>query len=118
MASTNPIETEYNYYYQPDFYNPPGSCINEFKDVREVIVYINIQTQDCYAEINDFEESHTGKGGQVLDIVNMSVRNVYEEEVNLKIYNRHMSSTEIKYEIRQQLEEITAIFEQDTPKSA
>ena len=48
-------------------------------------------------------------------MVNMSVRNVYEEEVNLKIYDRHMSRTEIKYEIRQQLEIITAIFEQNTP---
>ena len=114
MASTTPIETEYNYYYEPDFYNPPGSCINEFKDVRELIEYIDIQTQDCYAEINDFEESHTGKDGQVLDMVNMSVRNVYEEEVNLKIYDQHMSRTEIKYEIRQQLEDITAIFEQNT----
>ena len=50
-----------------------------------------------------------------MDMVNMSIRNVYDEEVNLKIFDRHMSRTEIKYEIRQQLEEITAIFEQNSP---
>ena len=50
-----------------------------------------------------------------MDMVNMSVRNVYEEEVNLKIYDQHMTRVEIKYKIRQQLEEITAIFEQKSP---
>ena len=115
MASTTLIECKYNYYYQPDYYNPPGSCINEFKDLGDLIDYIDTQTEDCYAERNDFEESHTGTDGQVLDMVNMSVRNVYEEEVNLKIYDQHMTRVEIKYEIRQQLEEITAIFEQKSP---
>ena len=66
-------------------------------------------------ERNDFQDSHTAKDGQVLDMVNMSIRNVYNEEVNLKIFDRHMSRTEIRYEIRQQLEEITAIFEQTKP---
>ena len=113
--STTPIESEFNYFYEPDIYNPPGSCINEFKDVGELIDYIDVQTQDCYAEIKVFEDSHTGKDGQLLDMVNMSIRNVYNEEVNLNIFDRHMSRTEIKYEIRQQLEEITAIFEQNKP---
>ena len=85
--STTPIETEFNYFYEPDIYNPPGSCINEFKDVGELIDYIDVQTQDCYAERNDFEDSHTGKDGQLLDMVNMSIRNVYNEEVNLKIFD-------------------------------
>ena len=50
-------------------------------------------------------------------MVNMSVRNVYEEEVVLKIYDQNMSRTEIKYEIRQQLEDITVLFEQNTPNT-
>ena len=54
MASTTRIECEYNYYYQPDNYNPPGSCINEFKDLGDLIDYIDTQTEDCYAERNDF----------------------------------------------------------------
>ena len=84
MASTTPIECEYNYYYQPDYYNPPGSCINEFKDLGDLIDYIDTQTEDCYAERNDFEESHTGTDGQVLDIVNMSARNVSRKKLTSK----------------------------------
>ena len=87
MESTTPIECEYFYYYQPDYYNPPGSCINDFKDLADLIDYIDTQTEDCYEERNDFEECHTGTDGQVLDVVNMTIKKVYDEEIVLKIYD-------------------------------
>ena len=46
---------------------------------------------DCYEERNDFVQCHTGTDGEVLDVVNMTVKNVYDEEIVLKIYDQNMS---------------------------
>ena len=64
MTSTTPIETEYNLFYEPDIYNPPGSCVNDFKDIPDLIQYIDEQIQDVYLECNDFQELPIAKDGQ------------------------------------------------------
>ena len=115
MENTTPIECEYFYYYVPDYSSSPASCINEFKDLADLIDYIDTQTVDCYEERNDFVQCHTGTDGEVLDVVNMTVKNVYDEEIVLKIYDQNMSRVEITFEIRQQLEEIAEIFQQISP---
>ena len=115
MENTTPIECKYFYYYVPDYNSSPASCINEFKDLADLIDYIDTQTVDCYEERNDFVQCHTGTDGEVLDVVNMTVKNVYDEEIVLKIYDQNMSRVEITFEIRQQLEEIAEIFQQISP---
>ena len=42
MENTTPIECEYFYYYVPDYNSSPASCINEFKDLADLIDYIDI----------------------------------------------------------------------------
>ena len=115
MENTTPIECEYFYYYVPDYSSSPASCINEFKDLADLVDYIDIQIVDCYEEVNDFEECHTGTDGQVLELVNMCIKNVYDEEIVVKIYDQNMSRVEVTFEIREQLEDIAEIFNQIAP---
>ena len=105
MESTTPLETTYFYYYLPEYNSSPASCINEFKDLADLVDYIDIQIVDC----------HTGTDGQMLELVNMCIKNVYNEEIVVKIYDQNMSWVEVTFEIREQLEEIAEIFNQIAP---
>ena len=115
MTITTPIETEYNLFYEPDVYNPPGSCVNDFKDIPDLIEYIEEQIQDVYLERNEFQDTHIGKDGQILDIATMTIRNSHNEEMDVKLFDRHLSRTQIRYELRQHLERIKEIFEHTEP---
>ena len=115
ITSTTPIETEYNLFYEPDIYNPPGSYVNDFKDIPDLIEYIEEQIQDVYLERNEFQDTHFGKDGQILDIATMTIRNAHNEEMDVKLFDRHLSRTQIRYELRQQLERIKEIFDHTEP---
>ena len=115
MESTTPLETTYFYYYLPEYNSSPASRSNEFKDLADLVDYIDIQIVDCYEEVNDFEECHMGKDGQVLELVKMCIKNVYDEGIVVKIYDQNMSRVEVTFEIREQLEEIAKIFNQIAP---
>ena len=100
---------------QPDVYNPPGSCVNDFKDIPDLIEYIEEQIQDVYLERNEFQDTHIGKDGQILDIATMTIRNSHNEEMDVKLFDRHLSRTQIRYELREHLECIKEIFEHTEP---
>ena len=112
---STPLKTTYYYYYQPHYNSSPASCTNEFTSLGDLIEYIDTQIVDCYAEENDFEECHTGTDGQVLELVNMCIKNVYNEEIVVKIYDMNMSRVEVTLESREQLEDIAEIFNQAAP---
>ena len=90
MATTTPIETEYNLFYEPDVYNPPGSCVNDFKDIPDLIQYIEEQIEDVYLECNEFQDTHVAKDGQILDIATITIRNAHNEEMDVKLFDRHL----------------------------
>ena len=115
MATTTPIEAEYSLFYETDVYNPPGSCVNEFKDIPDLIEYIEEQIQDVYLERNEFQDTHIAKDGQILDIVIMTIRNGHSEEMDVKLFDRNISRTQIRYELRQHLERIKEIFDPTEP---
>ena len=110
MAGIN-LKTIFYYYYQPDFNSPAGSCVNNFSSVSALYEYIDQQISDCYSQWEDFEGSHTGTNGQVLEIVNMNIEDVADEGICIKIYDWNMSEVEVRVEARDHLELITDLFE-------
>ena len=109
------LKTSFYYYYQPYFNSQPGSCTNEFSSLEDLYEYIDTQIDDCYNEQEDFEGCHTGTQGQTLELVNMSIMNVFDEQVVVKIYDWNLSQIEVRLESRDQLEIITEIFNQAAP---
>ena len=109
------LKTTFYYYYQPYLNSPPASCTSEFSSLAELYEYIDTQIDDCYNEKDDFDGCHTGTHGQTLELVNMSIQNVYDEVVVVKIYDWNLSQIELRLESRAQLEIITEIFNQAAP---
>ena len=109
------LKSSFYYYYEPYFNSQPGSCTNEFSSLEDLFQYIDQQISDCYNEQDDFEGCHTGTQGQTLEIVNMSIMNVFDEQVVVKIYDWNLSQIEVRLESRDQLEIITEIFNQAAP---
>ena len=105
------LKTIFYYYYQPYYNSQPGSCTNHFSSVNDVYEYIDQQISDFYNQREDFEGSHTGNQGQILETVNMNIINVSNEEICIKIYDWNLSEVEVRLESRDQLELITELFD-------
>ena len=106
------LTTSYFYYYVPEFNCPSGICSNHFSSLADLFNYIDTQIQDCYDQRNDFEACHTGMNGEILELVNMDFEDIGEDGLCIKIYNMNMSQAEVMLDVRENLEEFTALFEQ------
>ena len=115
MAIKTPIDFDWNLYYVPEEFHPPGTCVNYFQDIPELMEYIDDDIQDVYLASNQYEDTHVGREGQILDQAVMTIKNSHGDELDIKIYNRHLTRNEIRFELRGHLEGIKEIFKHKEP---
>ena len=109
------IEFDFNWYYDPDEFIPPGNCVNRFENIAELVQYIDDEIGDAYHQRNEYENSYVGPQGQILDRVIMTMSNFHGESLNLTLYDRHCSENEIYFEVRHQLQRIKQVFDHTEP---
>ena len=74
MATTKSFHLQFSYFYS-DNKNDSASSDMSFSSPSELYYYINSQVTEAFNELGDFQDSHCGPDGQVLQLVILEICN-------------------------------------------